>query len=122
MTSRAGAVKARLTIAAVALAGCFGIHAAPALADNTGLGELLHALSKERGRTCFADHFHYWTGDSKPNKKAAIDAAVGGWRGFTAAEYGSDWANFNVAGSKKISCSQGSGGISCSVEARPCKS
>lgn len=104
-----------------ATVGCIGILAAPALADNTGLGEVLHGLSKERGHTCFADHFHYWTGDTKPTKKAAIDAAIDGWRGFTAAEYGTDWAHFAIAGSKKITCSQGSSGFSCSVEARACR-
>lgn len=101
--------------------GCIGILSAPAMADNTGLGEALHGLTKERGRTCFTDHFHSWTGDTKPNKKAAMESAVNGWRGFTAAEYGTDWAHFNLAANAKFNCTQGSGGISCQVEARPCR-
>lgn len=105
--------------------GCIGILAAPAMADNNGLGEAIHGLTKERGRTCFDGHFHYWTGSAKASKKAAIDDAVDGWRGFTAAEYGTDWAHFNLAANRKISCSQSASGVSngfvCSVEARPCR-
>lgn len=107
----------RLAVAA----GCMGILAASAMADNTGLGEVLHSLSKERGRTCFSDHFHSWTGDAKPTKKAAMDSAVNGWRGFTAAEYGTDWAHFGMAGDAKFNCTQGNGAITCQVEARPCR-
>lgn len=112
---------ARLLPSALTLVGCISILSAPVLADNTGLGEALHSLSKERGRTCFTDHTHTGSGDTRRDKNSAMASAVDAWRGFTAAEYGSDWAHFNLAVDKKFSCSQASGGVQCQVEARPCR-
>jgi len=94
--------------------------AAPALADDTGFA-YMHDLRKERGRTCFTDHYHYGSG-SGPTKAAAQKAAIGSWASFTDFEYGSDWARFSRAASKGMSCSRtGSGGFDCQIEARPCK-
>lgn len=103
-----------------ALVGCISILASPVMADETGLAGI-HSMSKEGKRVCFSDHFHYGSGSTMPTKKAAVDDAVRAWAGFTAAEYGTDWAHFDRAGSKKISCTQGSGGFYCQIEARPCK-
>jgi hypothetical protein len=90
--------------------------AAPAvLADDTGFASS-HDLRRERGRICFSDHWHYGSGTG-PTIKAAQADAIKSWASFTALEYGSDWARFSRAASKKMTCSGGS----CSLEARPCK-
>jgi hypothetical protein len=47
-------------------------------------------------------------------------AAVSSWASFVDLEYGSDWARNSKAGSRKVSCSEGSE-WTCQVEARPCK-
>lgn len=91
----------------------------PAMADETGLAAT-HSWRKEGGKVCFADHWHYGSG-SGPTRKAAERDAAAGWAGFTSFEYGSSWARYSRAASKKMSCSQGSGGWNCNVEARPCR-
>jgi hypothetical protein len=107
---------------AVAL-GAFmaGSVVVPATANETGLAQALHSIRREAGKLCLADHFHYGSSYSQPSKKAAEIAAIQDWAGFTAFEYGTVWANFRKAASKKINCSQSGGGWSCSLEARPCK-
>lgn len=85
------------------------------------IGEAMHTARIERGYVCYADHFHYGSG-SGSSKRAAQANAVSSWSSFVDLEYGSAWAIFAKAGSKKISCSPGSGGWDCSVEARPCRS
>lgn len=67
------------------------------------------------------DHFHQGFSSGHGTRQAALREAVAGWRGFTAWEYGDHWGSWNRAKSKSVSCDQGSGGWSCSVEARPCK-
>ncbi len=93
----------------------------PAVADDTGLAGVLHTLKKEGRLLCQDGHFHYMTGDTLPDKKKAMASAIDNWQGFTAAEYGTDWAYFRKAGSKKITCTPSGGAWSCSVEGRPCK-
>jgi hypothetical protein len=93
----------------------------PAVADDTGLAGVLHTLKKEGRLLCQDGHFHYMTGDTLPDKKKAIASAIDNWQGFTAAEYGTDWAYFRKAGSKKITCNPSGTAWSCSVEGRPCK-
>ena len=95
--------------------------AAPALADDTGLAGAIHTLRREGKLVCMDGHFHYGSGSTVADKKKALASAIDSWQGFTAAEYGTDWAYFRKAGSKKITCSPSSGAWSCSVEARPCK-
>lgn len=103
-------------MAAVVAAG----FTAPAVADDNGLA-VIHTFSREGGKLCFADHWHYASG-SGPTKKAAQAETIRGWQDFTALEYGSDWARFSRAQNKVIRCSAGSGGaVDCNVEARPCK-
>lgn len=85
------------------------------------IGEAMHTARIERGYVCYSDHWHYGAG-SGDNRKAAERAAVSSWSSFVDLEYGSAWAIFAKAGSKKMSCSQGSGKWECSVEARPCRS
>lgn len=104
---------------ALAAAGVMLAAVAPAAADDTGFA-YMHDLRKEGGRTCFTDHYHYGSG-SGPNKAAAQKAAIGSWASFTDFEYGSDWARFSRAASKRMTCSDGAGNVDCQLEARPCK-
>jgi hypothetical protein len=102
------------TIVAVATFG------APAKADDTGMAGALHDLRREKGRVCIVDHWHYGNGSGR-NKKAAMADAVASWSSFTAMEYGSDWARFQRAASRSVSCSPSSYGVSCSIDGRPCR-
>ena len=89
-----------------------------ARADETGLADL-HDLRREKGRLCMTDHWHYGNGTGSSRKAAQADA-ISSWATFVDLEYGSDWARYSKAGSRKVSCSQGSA-WNCQVEARPCK-
>lgn len=81
----------------------------------------MHSWTKVGGRTCMLDHYHYGgTSGSKPTRKAALSDAIGSWQSFTDFEYGSDWANFNIAVGKSVDCSESGSGWSCQIEARPC--
>lgn len=93
----------------------------PVQADDTGLAQAIHTVRREGRKLCQADHFHTGTGAGASSKKEAMGQAVGSWEGFTAAEYGSDWASFRKAGSKSAKCSTSGGSWSCEVQARPCK-
>jgi hypothetical protein len=96
------------------------LASASASADESGLASI-HDWRKEAGRTCMSDHFHDGAGNGD-NRKAAEAAAISSWRSFTVLEYGTDWGSYNLAGSKKMDCSEtGSKSWSCSVSARPCK-
>lgn len=90
-----------------------------ALADDSGFA-YAHDLRKERGRTCMSDHYHQGGGTGSTKKAAQADA-IKSWQSFTAFEYGSDWARFSKAASKSMSCSAGSSGFECNVQARACK-
>jgi hypothetical protein len=105
----------------VAVCGSVVIAPLPSAADDNGLAGTIHDLRRERGKLCQVDHWHYGSG-SGATKKLAMADAVGSWQNFTAMEYGSDWARFQKAASKSVSCSkEGSGGVSCSIEGRPCR-
>ena len=110
---------------AVALFGILislGMPASLALADDTGLATALHDVRPERGkRLCLTDHFHAGSSTGQSNKKTAMREAIASWQGFTAMEYGSDWAYFKLASSKSVKCSQATSGWACDVEARACK-
>ena len=80
----------------------------------------MHDLRKEKGRLCMSDHYHTGGGTGSTRKAAEADA-IKSWQSFTDFEYGSDWARFSKASGKGMSCSQGSSGWDCNVEARPCK-
>lgn len=91
-----------------------------ALADDTGLAGI-HDLRREKGRLCMSDHFHAGSSAGQASKAAALNAAISSWAGFTALEYGSDWASFKKAGSKQVTCTQSGSGWGCDINARPCK-
>jgi hypothetical protein len=92
----------------------------PAAADETGFASA-HTWRKERGMNCMADHWHYGNSTPQPTKAKAQRDAISSWQSFTAFEYGSNWARWGKAGSKKASCSNSAGGWTCNVEARPCR-
>lgn len=109
---------ARLSTASVLLLAICGT---PALAQQDGALVGLHTLVRSGNMVCMADHFHYGQSSGQPSRKAAEVAAIRDWAGFTAWEYGRHWGNFQMAGSRKVSCSQSGGGWGCNVEARPCR-
>ena len=91
-----------------------------ALADDTGLASM-HEWKKVGRLTCYADHTHFGSSVGHKDKKTATSAAIQDWSGFTAFEYGTDWASFKKATAKKITCTQSASGWGCDVEARPCR-
>jgi hypothetical protein len=101
------------------------VAAAPSLpadaASDTGLATSLHEVRREGGRLCMTDHWHYGSSGSHPTKAGAQRAAIASWRDFTDLEYGSVWARFNRAASRKMGCSRSSAGWTCDAEARPCR-
>lgn len=92
-----------------------------ASADDTGLATSLHAVRREHGKLCMSDHWHYGSSGTQRSKRLAKREAIRSWQNFTALEYGSDWARYYRAGSRKMRCSRSSGGYNCDVEARPCR-
>jgi hypothetical protein len=92
-----------------------------ARADDTGVAQLLHGMKREGKRLCLDGHFHSGESSGMPSKKAAEIEAIRSWAGFTAFEYGTDWAQWTKAASKSMGCTQGSSGWGCVIEARPCK-
>ena len=95
------------------------ITATSAQAGQTGLAAM-HDQRVVGGRLCFTDHEHVGVGQKAPTKSVAIRQAARDWSSFTAFEYGSDWAHWNVARGKKVLCEQVSGGYKCEVQGRPC--
>lgn len=106
----------RATAAAALLLSTF----APALADETGLAAI-HTMRREGAQLCFLDHFHYGSSSGMASERAAKAAAVNSWAGFVDLEYGSDWARYQRAHSKSLTCERSTSGWGCSVEARPCR-
>jgi hypothetical protein len=92
--------------------------AAPSAA---ALADAPHTARFERGFVCYTDHYHYGSSSGQANRAAATTAAVGSWQSFVDLEYGSAWARFSKAGSKRVTCEDSAGGWGCNVEARPCK-
>lgn len=90
-----------------------------ALADETGIA-VIHAWVKIGSKTCFTDHFHYGSGRG-PTQSHARAAAVNAWIWPTDMEYGSSWADYRLAVSKKMSCTRSGSGWTCDTEARPCR-
>lgn len=93
--------------------------AIPAHADDTGFSSI-HSKRKVGAKTCFDGHSHNGSG-SGPNRKVAELQAVRSWYGYTAGEYGSDWANINKAIGRSMRCAQSGGLWNCDVDATPCK-
>ncbi|MBX9587967.1 MAG: hypothetical protein K2X43_01600 [Hyphomonadaceae bacterium] len=90
-----------------------------AAAQETGVAGI-HSWVKVGRKTCMLDHYHDGSG-SGATRAQAERAAVAAWAEFTAWEYGGPWGRYSNAVSKSTRCSQGSGGWSCAVQARPCR-
>ncbi len=105
-----------LVLAAVAVVS----FAIPASAQDSGLAAM-HAMRREGGKLCMADHWHYGSSGTSSTKAAATRGAIASWQDFTDLEYGRAWARFSRAASKKIGCSRNSAGWTCDAEARPCR-
>ena len=88
-------------------------------ADDTGMASI-HTWRAERGKVCLVDHFHSGNGVGR-TKKLARRAAINDWQGFTAWEYGTDWAYFKRAASRSVHYSRTDSGWQASLEARPCR-
>ncbi len=96
--------------------------AAPAAqADDNGLAAAIHDLKREGRKLCQDGHFHSAASAGMPSKAAAMKEAAASWSGFTAFEYGTDWASWNKAANKTASCTQSGSGWGCDIQARPCK-
>lgn len=106
-------LKVTILVAVVCGCGC------GAQADNTGF-DSIHSQVRIAGKTCFADHSHSGSGTG-PNRKAAEAEAIKSWYGYTAGEYGSDWAHIGKAVKKSMNCSQNSASWACDVDATPCR-
>jgi len=102
------------------LALSFAIGAQTAIADETGMASI-HAWRSERGKICMSDHSHSGTGEGR-TKKLARKAAISDWQGFTAWEYGTDWARFSRAAGRSVEYSSWGSGWRATVQARACKS
>jgi len=95
-------------------------QAPAALADDTGVATALHATMRVGGKLCFVDHSHAGNGSGATRKIAEMQA-IKSWAGFTAWEYGSDWAKLGKAVKKSMSCSGSGGNWTCDLNATPCK-
>lgn len=107
--------------ASLACALAAGAFATIAKADDTGVATTLHDTVRKGSLLCLATHEHVGSSQSKANKKQAMAAAINDWRGFTAWEYGTDWAYWNRAHRKQATCSGGKGNVGCTISASPCK-
>ena len=108
----------------VLVAGALVAAASPVAvnaASETGLATSLHDVRREGGRLCLTDHWHYGSSGTENSKAAATKAAIRSWQDFTDLEYGSVWARFSRASSRKVGCSQTGGGWVCNVEGRACR-
>ena len=92
---------------------------ATVFADETGMASI-HSWRKVGKKTCMVDHNHAGSG-SGPSVSAATAEAVRDWAGFTALEYGSSWASWNVAIEKQVNCGRSNAGFSCDIVATPCR-
>ena len=110
----------KVPLALVAVVVAVSSFSVPVWSDTTGLASM-HDLRRERGRICMSDHWHYGTSGPQKSKSRARRVAIRAWASFVDLEYGSDWARWGRAGSKKAGCSRSSGSWNCDVEARPCK-
>jgi hypothetical protein len=94
------------------------VASVPAGADETGMAGI-HSWRKVGKKTCLVGHQHSGAGSGQ-SKRAAEAQAVSSWASFTDLEYGSDWANINVAVEKIMRCGPSMGGFQCDLLATPC--
>ena len=107
------------SVSVTALVGATLALASSAMADSTGF-DGIHGKIRVGNRVCFDGHSHGGTGHGA-SRKAAEMQAIHSWYGYTAGEYGSDWANIHKAIHTSMRCGASSGGWTCDVEATPCR-
>ncbi len=91
-----------------------------ALADDNGVGQSIHSTIRVGKKMCFDGHSHSGSGMGASQKVAEM-TAINNWAGFTAWEYGTDWANIGKAIKKSMKCGRSGSGYNCDLEATPCK-
>lgn len=117
-------IRVLLTSISIAAAALPSTTFAANIQDARGLAAI-HDLRIEDGRLCMSDHLHFGESGNWPTMKEAKMSAIRSWSGFTRLEYGSDWADFELAADGKVTCSpaptgRGEGWV-CATEARPCR-
>ena len=103
-----------LVVSAALAAGATAVSA-----DQTGL-DGIHSTMRVGNKICFDGHSHSWSGAGATQKMAEMQA-IKGWWGFTAWEYGSDWAHLGKAIKKTMKCGGSAGNWTCDLEATPCR-
>lgn len=98
----------------------YAVSAGGAFANDTGFAQSTHAVRREGGRLCIVGHTHGGDGTGG-TKSVALNAAIRAFVITTETEYGSDWANWRKAASKRIRYDKTADGWSAHAEARPCK-
>ena len=88
-------------------------------ADDTGFASI-HTMRRVGSKTCFADHPHGGSGSGASRKLAEMQA-IKSWYGYTAGEYGSDWASLGKAVGRSMNCTGSGASWSCDLTATPCK-
>ena len=91
------------------------------MASQDGALVGLHDLRREGGRVCMSEHTHVGSSTGQASRKAAEVVAQREWSSFTGWEYGGQWGNPSIAGSRTFRCSGGGNSYSCEFEARPCR-
>lgn len=116
----------RFLISSAALAAALiggGLLVAPS--EASGLSNL-HEQVRIGNRICMVGHYHYGQSGAWATRAQAVAAAAQSWAGFTALEYGDEWAEFRLANQQDMSCKQSDddrGGVlwSCDAKAMPCR-
>lgn len=111
---------AALTICALTICAVTVRSATRALANDTGFATTTHDTRREGGRLCVLGHTHGGSGDGG-TKSVALIAALKVYVDTTTDEYGSDWASWSKAGSKRVSYTKTADGWTAAVEGRPCR-
>lgn len=91
-----------------------------ARANDTGFAASTHDLRREGGRLCIVAHTHGGEGGGG-TKSVALISAIRSFVTTTSIEYGSDWANWSRAASKRVTYTKAGDTWMASAEARPCK-
>ena len=92
----------------------------PAVANDTGYATTTHPVRREGGRLCIVGHTHGGTGGGG-TKAVALIGAINAFVTTTTDEYGSDWAKWAKAASKRVIYTKAGDTWMADAEARPCK-
>ncbi|MEQ1652281.1 MAG: hypothetical protein ABL897_07330 [Hyphomicrobium sp.] len=110
-----------MRIRAVVLAGIIGCaFGTEAVANDTGYATSTHPVRREGGRLCIVGHTHGGSGGGG-TKAVALIGAINAFVTTTNAEYGSDWAKWAKAASKRVTYTKAGDTWMANAEARPCR-